>query len=373
MEKVDICIIGGGMAGASVAYRLARSASVLLLEREPYVGYHSTGRSAALFHPQYGSPVIRALTRASSAFMHAPPAAFGTVLSERGAIVLGRPDQQAALAHHEQVAAASGQTLNRLGPAEVVEKVPSLRREAVGWGLYDPLSMDMDVEALLQGYLREARQHGLKVVTSADISAIRRADGRWQVLAPTIEVSAEVVVNAAGAWADEVARLAGVAPLGLVPHRRTAFTFDPPEGVSAARWPMVADAEEQFYFKPDAGRVLGSLAEEVATAPADVQPDDLDVAIAVDRIEGALDFPIRRVVRAWAGLRTFGPDRNPVSGFEPRTPGFYWHAGLGGYGIQTSAALSAFAAGQIVGAPHEGELADGSVGLAQLGPERLRR
>jgi D-arginine dehydrogenase len=372
MESVDVCIIGGGMAGASIAYRIAREAKVLLLEREPHVAYHSTGRSAALFHPQYGSTVIRALTAASGSFYESPPAEFGAILSPRGSLVIGRDGQDEALAKHERLAAASGQTITRLSTDQVVELVPQIRPDAAAWGLYDTLAMDMDVEVLLQGFLRGARRDGMQLVTGAEVTAIRRAGTRWRVVTLDREIDTQVVVNAAGAWVDATAELAGLAPLNLIPYRRTAFTFDAPPGVDAARWPMIIDADEQFYVKPDAGRVLGSLSEEVASPPCDIQPDDLDVAIAVDRIESAMTFPINRVIRAWAGLRTFGPDRNPVSGFEDSAPGFYWHGAIGGYGIQTAAALGAFAAAMIAGRELPAELAGCGVRAAELAPARLR-
>jgi D-arginine dehydrogenase len=371
MNECDVCIIGGGMAGASVAYHLAGNASVVLLEREPQVGYHSTGRSAALFAPQYGSPVIRALTAASEAFFRAPPAGFSPVLSERGALVIGRPEQQAALAEQQAVALASQQTLHRLSSDEVLALVPALRREFVGWGLYDRSAMDMDVDALLQGYLKAARRVGLRVLTGHEVLEIRRG-ARWQVRTPDFELSARILINAAGAWADEIARLAGIAPLGLTPCRRTAFTFVAPAHIEVARWPIVIEAEDQFYFKPDAGRLLGSLSEEAACAPCDAQADDFDVAVAVDRIEAALNFPIVRVERSWAGLRTFGPDRNPISGFDESAPGFFWHAGLGGYGIQTSAALGAHAASLIAGAGMMDALSVRGLKAEQLAPARLR-
>ena len=369
MESVDVCIIGGGMAGASIAYHLAAGTSVIMLEREPHVGYHSTGRSAALYHPQYGSRVIRALTIASGPFYQSPPADFGTILSPRASLVIGRTDQESARQKHEAMAKASAQKLIRMSTAEVVALLPELRPEAVAWGLYDDQAMDMDVEVLLQGYLKSARRNGLRVLSGQTVESVARDGTRWSVRTPDQEISARVVVNAAGAWADEVAGLASIAPLNLIPYRRTAFTFDAPDPAAAARWPMVIDAEEQFYFKPDAGRVLGSLSEEAASPPCDVQPDDLDVAIAVDRLEGALKFPIKRVIRAWAGLRTFGPDRNPVSGFEDSAPGFYWHAAIGGYGIQTSAALGAFAAAVIAGQEPAATL---GVKRADLAPSRLR-
>ena len=374
MESVDVCIIGGGIAGASVAYHLAPHARVLLLEREVHVGYHSTGRSAALYAPQYGSPVIRRLTVASGPFFRSPPPGFVAtpLLTDRGFMTIGRDEQGAALERHEAVARASGQTPQRITTREACALVPALRPAAAAWALLDPTAQDIDVEALLQGLLRGARAHGARVATSRQVDSLERAGTDWHVGGPGLEVRAAIVVNAAGAWADELAAMAGVAPLGLVPHRRTAFIFDAPPDVAATRWPMVSDGDELFYFKPDAGRLLGSLAEEAPSPPVDAQPDEVDVAIAVDRIEQVVDFSIRRVLRAWTGLRVFGADRDPVSGFEPGAPGFYWHAGLGGYGIQTAPALGEFAAARILGRELPVPLGACGLGAAQLAPQRLR-
>ena len=375
MESVDVCIIGGGMAGASVAYHLAPHASVTLLEREPHVGYHSTGRSAALYAPQYGSPVIRRLTAAAGAFLASPPAGFTPtpLLADRGFMTIGRAEQRVALEHHEALARASGQAVMRLTAREAHDVVPALRPDVVDWALLDTTARDIDVEALLQGFLRGARAHGAQVATAREVTGLDRDAGGWRVVASGVEIRARVVVNAAGAWADELATLAGLAPLGLVPHRRTAFTFEAPAPVDVTRWPMVSDADELFYFKPDAGRLLGSLGEEVPAPPGDAQPDELDVAIAVDRIEQVVDFAVRRVLRSWTGLRVFGRDRDPVSGFDAGAPGYYWHAGIGGYGIQTSPALGEFAAATILGRPAPPALLSHGLGAVQLAPERLRR
>ena len=378
MDTVDVCIIGGGMAGASIAWHLAPHASVALLEREPHAGYHSTGRSAALFSPNYCSRLVQQLTLAAQPFLDAPPAGFAAapLLHERGYLMVGRNAQIAALAQYEREATAAGLTTARMTSTEARALVPVLRAEACDWAMLDANAWDLDVDALLQGFLRGARAHGARWLGSHEVTAIARDGAGWHirgaVRSDDFELRAQTVVNAAGAWADGVAKLAGIAPLGLVPHRRTAFIFDAPLGLETKRWPMVADADELFYFKPDAGRMLGSLGEEVPSPPVDAQPDDFDVATAVDRIEQVIDFPVQRVLRSWTGLRVFGPDRDPVSGFETNVSGFYWHAALGGYGIQTAAALGAFAAATILGRELPETLAAQQLTAAQLSPQRLR-
>lgn len=373
-DSVDICIVGAGMAGLSTAYWLAPHASVMVLEREAQPAYHSTGRSAALFAPQYGSRVIRRLTEASAPFLKHPPAGFcdGAVLKDRGFLTVGRSDQQQEREALLKLTADSLQVIHEISTAEALQRVPRLRPSAVAWALFDPSAMDMDVHLLLQAFQKGAKARGTTVRTHAEVINVTHGARGWTIQCPEFSVQANILVNAAGAWADPLAQLAGVAPLGLIPYRRTAFMMDAPPGTDVRQWPMVADAHETFYFKADGSRLLGSLAEENPSAPCDAQPDDLDVATAVDRIEGVVDFSIDRVERPWTGLRVFGNDRNPVSGFDPLARDFYWHAGLGGYGIQTSPAISEFAASRILGkALPETFLASG-LSAAELAADRLR-
>lgn len=370
----DCLIIGGGIAGASVAYWLAPHARVLLLERESQPGYHATGRSAALFMASYGAPQVRALTLASRAFFDRPPAGFAAqpLLSPRGALMVAAPGQLPALEEHWHTLRAMAPDARRLNAAQAREHVSVLRAEQVLAAVLEPDAADMDVHAIHQGYLRGMRRSGGQLVCDAEVRGLTRERGNWLVEAGGRSYAAPVVINAAGAWVDAIAQLAGVPPIGIQPRRRSAFVFKPPPGIDASRWPMVYGASEDWYFKPDAGMLLGSPANADAVPPHDVQPEELDIALAIDRIERATTLAIRRPARTWAGLRSFVDDGGLVGGFDDAAPGFFWLAAQGGYGIQTSAAMGEACAALVRGAPLPERIADFGLTAPMLGPQRLR-
>jgi D-arginine dehydrogenase len=370
----DVLIIGAGIAAASLGYFLAPHAKVTLLERESQPGYHSTGRSAALFMASYGTDQVRALTLASRAFLDAPPPGFADVpiLSPRGALFAATPEQAELLDEHCALLARMSPLSRRLSRDETVAMVPVLRPELLLGGALEPDASDIDVHALHQGYLRGLRRQGGQLVCDAEVTHIERHGAEWIVLAGGREHRAALLVNAAGAWCDEVARLAGVAPIGLQPKRRSAFTFAPPAGMDATRWPSVVGADESWYIKPDAGVLLGSPANADPVPPHDVQPEELDIAIAIDRIETATTLQIRRPIRTWAGLRSFVADGDLVGGFDAAVPGFFWVAAQGGYGIQTSAAMGQACAALLRGEALPPHLADHGLTPAMLSPARLR-
>ena len=376
MQDVDVLIIGAGMAGASLAWRLARGGQrVLLLEREAQPGMHSTGRSAAMFMESYGPPGVRALTRASRDFYLHPPAGFADVplLTPRHALFVATGEQRAALATMQAELAASGTHLKLLNSERIAQVVPALKADLFQTALLDENGFDIDVNALLQGFLRGARQAGAQLLTDTQIQTAQRSEGGWRAqLSDGQVLQARVVVNAAGAWADELARLFGAVPIGLTPRRRSAFTFRPPEGVDVSGWPMVADVEEVWYFKPDAGQLLGSPANADAVVPHDVQPEELDIALGIHRIEEATTLRIARPTATWAGLRSFVADGEIVIGFDDACPGFFWLAGQGGYGIQSAAGASALAASLVTGAPLSDGLVRHGVDPRVVSPQRLR-
>ncbi|MFG3708006.1 NAD(P)/FAD-dependent oxidoreductase [Micromonospora sp. NPDC047670] len=350
---IDYVVIGGGIAGASAGHHLAAYGSVLLAEMERVPGQHSTGRSAALFSEYYGGPAVRALTRASRGFLTAPPPGFADhpLLTPRGVLTLcppgGEDEFDAALRDGADVDPPA----REIDLADLPRYCPVVRP---GWcrrAMVKPAARDLDVAALHQGYLRGIRAAGGRVVCDARVRRLRRTAGAWRVTTDAGEFTARVVVNAAGAWADELAVAAGVRPVGLTPLRRTAFLVDAPAGVPATRWPMVADVAGTFYFKPESGRLLVSPSDATPAPPGDARPDDLDVAIGAERVQEATTLSFRRVHRAWAGLRTAAPDDVPVIGPATDAPDFLWLAGLSGYGVQTAPASGALLAALAAGAP----------------------
>jgi D-arginine dehydrogenase len=369
----DFLIIGSGIAAASIGFWLAPHGRVRLLEQEDQPGYHSTGRSAALFMESYGTSQVRALTMASRAFFEAPPAGFTDhpLLGPRGAMIVASPGQDDLLEAHWAVLKAVTHRARRLDPDGALALVPVLRRETLLGAVLEPDAADMDVHALHQGFLRGIRRQGGEIACRARVDTIERHGSGWVIGAGGREHRAPVLVNAAGAWCDEMARLAGAMQIGLIAKRRAAFVFAPPDGIDISRWPMFIGAAEDWYVKPDAGQLLGSPANADPVVPQDVQPEELDIALGIDRIESMTTLQIRRPTRTWAGLRSFVADGDLVGGWDPAAPGFFWVAAQGGYGIQTSAAMGEACAALVRGLPIPARIQDYGLSEAMLSPARL--
>lgn len=381
LPQFDIAVIGAGIAGASVAARLAlRGQRVVLLEMESQPGYHTTGRSAAVFAPGYGPAPIRSLTRASEDFFLNPPVGFSdaALFSPRPIMMLARADQRAAL---ESLQGELGRDAGAAGNASLVDEQtlrnanPLVRHGYAEAALIDKAGQDIDVAALHQGFLGLFRSADGQLICAAEVEALYSGAHGWTIetksAGDALSLTVQIVVNAAGAWAEQVGALAGAEPIGLTPKRRTAAMVEAPVLSGLASCPITIDIDEEFYLKPDAGRLLISPADETPCEPCDAQPEELDLAICVDRIETAFDLQIKKIEHKWAGLRSFVADKSPVAGFSAQVPGFYWLAGQGGYGIQSSPALSEFAAAQILGKQLPGYINDQGLAPADLAPNRL--
>ncbi|AML52051.1 NAD(P)/FAD-dependent oxidoreductase [Falsihalocynthiibacter arcticus] len=365
MTQPDIIVIGGGIAGASAAAMLAKDARVVLIEAEPQLGYHSTGRSAAIFIRNYGNAVLRALNAASAPVLETPSEMWDTsLLSPRGQMLIAQESETAVLEAYSE--GATG--LERLTAAEAVALVPILRPERIAAAVIEWDAQDIDVDRMLQGYARLLRNRGGETVTGAPVTGITRSKGSWQVTTHNGTWSAPIVINAAGAWADIVAGMAGLAPIGLMPMRRSAVLLKAPDGHKIDNWPLFASASESWYAKPDAGCLFVSPADEDPVEPHDAWPDDMVLAEGLDRFEQAVTIPITRPTHSWAGLRNFVADRTPVVGFDPTAEGFFWLAGQGGYGVQTAPALATICAAQCLElrSPMDDNILDA------LSPDRFR-
>ncbi|WP_108783758.1 NAD(P)/FAD-dependent oxidoreductase [Pontivivens insulae] len=335
-----VVIIGGGIAGLSLAAELAGQAEVVVLEREAHPGMHATGRSAALFVENYGNSAIRTLNRASRSGLQ-------PYLKQRGVLFVASAEEQDALDGH--LAESAGMV--EISVQKALGHFPILNGARFSRAAYEEDASDIDVDALMGQHRRSLRASVGRIATRTEVIALSPSRNGWDVVTADRTYRADIVVNAAGAWADEVAQLAGITPLGLTPLRRSAAILPAPGGHDVSRWPMALSASETWYAKPEAGRLMVSPAEEDPVAPMDAWPDDMVLAEGLDRYAQAVTEPVTRVERSWAGLRTFAPDRTPVLGWG--ASGFFWCAGQGGYGVQTSPEMARLAAQAIL---HDSDL-----------------
>lgn len=379
MSGTDVIIIGAGIAGVTLAAELCTTRSVCLIEAEDHPAYHSTGRSNALWHETYGGPFIQPLTAASRNWLDQPPAGYGGIsfLNPRPTLCLGQDgdagDIAAFIAEFEQ----AGVVLERLDAAQLQALIPGLRPQ---WtlGILENSSADIDVAAYHAACVKKIRRAGGTVLTGARVDGLTYKNGEWTVTArshsvhasASAPISAPIIVNAAGAWADHVAELAGVTPLSITPYRRTIAQVRVAGGVDRGL-PMVTHIHGTFYFKPDTtSRISVSPHDETQVLPCDAAPEEIDIAIAIDRFQNVVDWPVEAVEHAWAGLRSFAPDRLPVFGFEPGVEGFFWCAGQGGFGIQTAPAIAQLSAAQILNKAIDAAFL--AINPALYAPDRLR-
>ena len=365
MALADVVVIGGGIAGLSVAARIAGRARVVVLEGESVPGYHASGRSVALAHYGLGNPPVRDLTALSM-----------SELAEHGsihpALHIAATDQIGALDALEAVHRNYGCDTSRVGPDEARALMPALKPEACVAALVDHGSLKLDTNAMLQAHIATLREYGGALVTGARVSAIARDGAGWRVTAGREEFVAPILVNAAGAWADHIAQMAGVAPVGIEPRRRTVISFAAPEGEDVSRWPFTKTVGEGFYLLPEGrGQLLASSMDQTPSDACDAAAEELDKAIAADRVEQATTLEIRRISHSWAGLRSFAPYELPVIGAAPDVPGFIWCAGQGGAGFQTAPALSRIAAAAMLGQPFPEDAAAAGLSFATFSTARL--
>lgn len=370
MNKV--VIVGGGIAGVAAAAFISETCEVVLLEMERTLAYHTTGRSAALFVINYGGQGTRPLARASRGFFESPPEGSTEfpLLSKRGTLWIADERQRPHLLEIYEEGTASGAGSELIESTAALEMAPVLRPEVVSAALWEPSGMDIDVAGLHQAYVRIARRNGTNIRTNSAVRSITPRGSSWEVTTDEGTEACDAVVNAAGAWGDVVAGLAGVEPIGLVPMRRTAFMV--PGSPAYSNMPLVIDADHTYYFKPDGTQLLCSLAEETPDVPRDAKPEMEDVALAIERINEATTLDIRTVNSQWAGLRTFAPDRDLVVGEDPTAPGFFWLVGQGGMGIATSPAYGALIGALVTGREIPDHLLESGVDPSATDPARLR-
>jgi D-arginine dehydrogenase len=372
LRTYDFAVIGAGIAGASVAYELQSRGRTLLLEREPLPGHHTTGRSAAFSVESYGNRVVRLLTRAGREFLVDPPEGFAPVpLTQRCSMLwIAHPERAHQLAERAKCIVEAGVEPLEVSAAEARSMCPVLREDQIAMGLVEDRALHIDVAALLAGYLAGFRARGGELATRATVTDLSSIRGDWEICAGDARHRANVIVNAAGAWADEIGALAGARSIGLVPLRRTAITFDPPKGAEIARWPCVIDAGEAFYLKPEGAQLLASPCDETPFAPCDVTPDELEVALAVDHVTRTTTLEIPHIRNRWAGLRSFVADRVPVIGMDPEVPRLCWLAGQGGSGIMTAPSAARAAASLIVDGALPADLKNLGITPELLAPSR---
>ena len=374
MIEADVLVLGGGIAGLSIASRLSEAKlRVVVLERESATGYHSSGRSATYYHFGIGNRAVRELTKTSGHFFAEPPQGFSDVPLARSApaVMVTRAGQDELFDRTlEEMLSITG-TTREIDHREMNDLVPVLKLggDGITRGMLDVSAARLDGHALMMGHTRVLTKYKGLIVLRAEVVAIERRTVDWLVETRFERYAAPILVNAAGAWADFIAELAGVAPLGLQPLRRTIIAFDPPTSTPTDHWPLVRSLANEFYFLPETGRILASPADETPSAPCDAQPDEYDVALAAWRIEEFTSMKVSAIRNKWAGLRTFTADRVPVAGFSADADGFFWLAGQGGYGLQTSPAMSTIATSMIIGAPWPDDLA---ITSGDLSPLRLR-
>lgn len=354
----DFLIIGGGIAGISAAARMSELGRVIVLEAEEALAHHASGRSAAMFEPHYGAKAIVGLSLASEAHLRSIPG----ILSPRGLLLVGKADMAEAFERD-----LKGMSLDRISVDEARGMVPIVNAGVVAMAAYASHAEDVDTDLLVQGFAREARARGAQILTKARVTGVAKSGTGWTVSSTAGEFTARVVVNAAGAWVDQVAAMAGVRPLGFTPYRRSMARIPAPGGHDVNKWPMMFGPGEDWYAKPDAGALIVSPAEEELMDPHDAWADDMVLAEGLARYEEMVTEPVTRLISNWAGLRTFAPDRVLVIGPDPREPTFFWLAGQGGYGFQTCPAASRLAADLIGGRAPELEASL----VVQLAPSRF--